>query len=68
MFEKIAGENNVQTVLRERPRGGAILMHKLNAVRQLFGRARIEIHREPPLCFDIIDEFPISAAEIQDGS
>src|SRR5215468_8395276 len=67
VFEEIAGKNDVQFRVAQRPGGRTVLLDQLDFRCDVFPGARIEVHPEFPGCLDLIDELAITAAEIEDG-
>src|ERR1700730_532315 len=66
MLEKIAGENDIQRSILQRPFCRTILMDELDLRIQMLRRFRVEVH---PIFFpspDRVNEFAPSAAKIKD--
>ena len=68
MFEKVAGENDVQFAIGQRPRSRAILLNKLNVGREMFQGVRILIHPKFFFCYDGVDELAIAATKVEQGA
>jgi hypothetical protein len=67
MLKKIATENHVQAVVGKIPSGRAVLLKKFDFWIELALGNRVEIHRILSGADDVVDELPVSTAQVQNG-
>src|ERR1035441_11024091 len=67
MLEKVAGENDVEGAVIERPARRAILLDEIYLRVQVGTCARVEIHRMLRCGIDVVHKLPITAAQIENG-
>ena len=65
VLEKIAGEDDIERTIGERPAGRAVLQQKLHVRAEVPRRVRVQIHRIFFTGADGVAEFAIAAAEIE---
>jgi hypothetical protein len=67
VFEKIAREDDVQGGIGNLPVAAAVLKMELNIGSEVVRRRGIEVHRVACAAADVIDEFAVATAEVEDG-
>src|SRR4029077_15761530 len=66
VFEEIAGKDQIETIVFERPFRGTILKQTLDSGDEAFGSFRIKIHGKALAGGDLIDEFSVPTTQVQD--
>lgn len=65
VFEEVAGEHAIETVIRQLPWLRAILFQELNVIGRVFFRVRIQVHPVFFPGYDIVNELAPAAAQIE---
>src|SRR4051812_24173534 len=68
MFKKIAGKDQIEGVVAERPSGGTVLQEAGYFGTDAFRGVRVQVHGKFFAGLHLIDEFAVAATEVQNSA
>src|SRR5690348_6051473 len=65
VFEEVARQDDVERLVRERPRRRTVLLEERHIRLQVLPRSGIQVHAVFRAAGDVINEFAVAAAQVQ---